>query len=208
MIKTKTDYPSIRQSDLSNAKLYANRNELVADLKSNYYNKKIAEIGVALGDFSDFILNQLNPQIFVAFDFFDIHNQSILWGRPTAEIFNGRTHQQFYQDRFKHLSEIVVIEQGLSKNTLPTYPNSFFDIIYIDAGHYYEDVLNDALNSVDKLDENGVLIFNDYIMYDHCNNEAYGVIPVVNELVVNNGWKIKGFALQNNMFCDISISRR
>tara|TARA_B100001123_G_C15106703_1_gene945761 strand:- start:32 stop:748 length:717 start_codon:yes stop_codon:yes gene_type:complete len=38
-----------------------------------------------------------------------------------------------------------------------------FDIIYIDGSHEYEDVLNDAHNSFEFLNENGIIIFDDFL---------------------------------------------
>jgi hypothetical protein len=37
--------------------------------------------------------------------------------------------------------------------------------------------------------------------------EDYGIVPVVNKMVVNQGWKVLGFALQKHMFCDIALVR-
>ena len=61
--------------------------------------------------------------------------------------------------------------------------------------------------SIRKLKENGVLVFNDYIICDHVAGVAYGVVPVVNDLCVNHGWKVLFFALQRQLFCDIGLYR-
>ncbi|MCM2511256.1 hypothetical protein ACVCIC_04940 [Burkholderia glumae] len=45
-------------------------------------------------------------------------------------------------------------------------------------------------------------------MYDPFVKAEYGIVPVVNEMVVNQGWKVIGFALQKDMFCDIAIQRQ
>jgi hypothetical protein len=81
-------------------------------------------------------------------------------------------------------------------------------MIYIDAGHDYPSVKKDATQSKEKIKEEGVLIFNDYIKYSHYDDSYYGIIPVVNELVVNQGFEVLGFALQADMYCDIAIRRR
>jgi hypothetical protein len=52
------------------------------------------------------------------------------------------------------------------------------------------------------------VVFNDYIMWDHVTDSAYGVVPVVNELVVNGGWEVVAFALEHQLFCDIAIRPR
>jgi hypothetical protein len=80
-------------------------------------------------------------------------------------------------------------------------------MIYIDAHHSYEAVRQDAANAKAKLKGNGILIFNDYTMYDHVNRGPYGVVQAVNELVVLEDWQVIGFALQSQMFCDVAIRR-
>jgi hypothetical protein len=46
-----------------------------------------------------------------------------------------------------------------------------------------------------------------YIMYDHMQQVVYGVVQVVNQMVVEENWRVVGFALNQNMFCDIAIRR-
>lgn len=86
-------------------------------------------------------------------------------------------------------------------------PNSTYDVIYIDGDHSYEGVLRDADVSARKLKSNGILIFNDYIIFDHVLGDPYGVVPVVHEFCVNRGWQVLFFALQNQLFCDIALGR-
>jgi len=44
-------------------------------------------------------------------------------------------------------------------------------------------------------------------MYDPFINSEYGVVQAVNKIVDEGGWKVTGFALEKNMFCDIAIQR-
>jgi hypothetical protein len=81
------------------------------------------------------------------------------------------------------------------------------DLIYIDAGHDIESVKRDMQEAVQKIKRDGTLIFNDYIMHDHITGSPYGVVPVVNDLVAQHGWKVVGFALQHHLFCDIALRR-
>ena len=59
-----TDYPAIAPEHLAeNARLYANRYDLIRHVfwPGNFANPAIAEIGVAFGDFSTFLIDTLNP---------------------------------------------------------------------------------------------------------------------------------------------------
>src|SRR5664279_5101501 len=60
---------ALTQRHLRDAKLYATRHDMVADLKIAP-GGVIAEIGVAYGDFSKYLLDTFKPKKFVAFDVF------------------------------------------------------------------------------------------------------------------------------------------
>jgi hypothetical protein len=87
-------------------------------------------------------------------------------------------------------------------------------MIYVDADHAYESVKRDAEISKQKVKDDGILIFNDYIMFDHYavfDPKAslwYGVVQVVNQLVVYDEFEVIGFAFKKDMFCDIAVRRR
>lgn len=204
---TPRDFPELSAKHVSGAKLYANRFDLVADLQIKE-SPLIAEIGVALGTFSKFMIERFKPKQFHAFDLFQIHQDATLWGKPTSEVLDGLTHLEFYQRAMLNSPSLVVTHAGLSGNTLQKIPDSFFDLIYVDAAHAYDEVKEDAKLSSRKLKHDGIIIFNDYIMYDPFVKAEYGIVPVVNEMVVNQGWKVIGFALQKDMFCDIAIQRQ
>ena len=201
------DYPALIHSNLKDARLYANRNDLIAELATSARGRCIAELGVALGAFSSFLIEALSPSQFVAFDTFDLHKIPILWGQDTSTIFAGRSHREYFKDRMSKHGRTVRLEEGPSHVRLATYPDEYFSLIYVDAGHDYESVSRDAEIASHKLSRDGLLVFNDYVMYDHVQSGMYGVVPAVNEMVVYKGWKVVGFALQHRMFCDIAIQR-
>lgn len=204
-----SNFPILHPHQFFGARLYANRESLVEDFSQcmpRLQGSRIAEIGVALGDFSSRLIDGFAPAEFVAFDNFQMHNFPTHWGMKSEEIFGERTHREFFEDRFKDRSTKVICEEGSSEVTVPLYPDEYFDLIYVDARHTYEDVAVDADNARNKLAKHGVMIFNDYIMFDHLLGTPYGVVQVVNELVNTHGWNVLGFALQQHMFCDIAIS--
>jgi glycosyltransferase involved in cell wall biosynthesis len=197
---------ALRQEHVEGARLFAGRREMVCGLRLPA-GGVIAEIGVALGDFSEFLLQTLTPRRFVAIDIWTMHEWPEHWGQRSEMLFQGKTHRGFYEDRFRPRGDQVVIEAGLSYDALERFPDACFDMIYIDAGHDYDNVRKDALVSARKIKPDGTLIFNDYIMYDHLQQVEYGVVQAVNQLVVDAGWRVVGFALDHIMFCDIAIRR-
>jgi hypothetical protein len=206
---TNTKFPAkLRPEHVAGARLFADRIELIKSF-SYLKNPIIAEIGVAYGDFSQVIIDELNPTAFHAYDIFRFHEYPVVWGKPPSETLNGLHHKTFYEGRFdkKIRSGQVVVFEGDSANRLAECDDEFYDIIYLDADHRYEGVLRDTTVSIRKLKRGGTLIFNDYIMYDHIGGVSYGIVHVVNDLCIHDGWQITHFAFERNMFCDIALRR-
>jgi len=200
------EVPELRPEHVDGARLFANRAELVASLdgaRGGY----VAEVGVALGEFSEVIIERLEPKRFVAVDTFTMHEYDEHWGRSSEGIFGGATHRDYFEARFARYGDQVEIAEGLSFDVLATYPDATFDMIYLDAMHDYDGLKRDVVVAVDKVKDDGTLVFNDYVMYDHLLGEPYGVVQNVNELVVGGGWRVVAFALHPHLFCDIALTR-
>lgn len=198
--------PALAQEHLRDARLFATRDDMLAAMPVTP-GGIIAEIGVAHGDFSEKILNVLRPRTLVAFDVFEMHTYKESWGVPTEVLLKGMTHPEYYRSRFAGRSESVVVEQGRSIDMVARYPDNHFDMIYVDAQHDYDGVKADTKLAAAKVKRDGVLIFNDYTLFDPFGGGHYGVVQAVNELVVATDWKVIGFALNYSMFCDIAVKR-
>ena len=59
----------------------------------------------------------------------------------------------------------VIIHRGFSDNIVPTFPNDFFDLIFVDGNHETEYVYRDGLMSLDKVKIGGYIVFDDYCDY-------------------------------------------
>jgi hypothetical protein len=202
-----SQFPALTRAHIdADARLYANREDLIASAGVPK-GGRIVEVGVALGDFSEFLMRTLKPQEFVAIDLFELHMWPMLWGRRTEEVFSGGNHVNFYRRRFENSSIPVRVEHDFSQVALSRFPDKYFDMIYVDVGHDYDNASTDAKISANKLKDDGVLVFNDYIMFDHITASPYGVVQAVNELIVSGGWRVVGLGLQHHMFCDIALRR-
>lgn len=55
----------------------------------------------------------------------------------------------------------IDIRRGFSHDILPTFPDNYFDVVYIDGNHEYEYVLADAKLAFEKTTPGGYIIFDD-----------------------------------------------
>jgi len=201
-------YP-LSQEHVKDAKLFSSRHEMIKSLAGSGINS-IAELGVAYGNFSEFLIETLKPKIFGAYDLFMFDQEDLmLWGESSFTKLKGESHISFFTKRIKekfkdNVNLLTYI--GDSSENLKKYEDTY-DLIYIDGNHTLEGVRRDSEASIKKLSPNGILIFNDYIMYDHKNKVDYGIVDVVNYLCVKKDWKIIGFALDREMFCDIMLQK-
>lgn len=200
------EIPVIENEHLVDARLHANRKSLVASLPVPR-GGKVAEIGVWQGAFSTFLIEELKPRQFFGFDTFDGHEWADWNGLTGAQLFDGLTHRQYYERAMAPHGNIAVPVEGRAEETLRGYTDRSFDLVYVDADHEYEPVKADAALAAEMVSATGFLVFNDYTLLDPGYYLPYGVVPVVNDLVVNRGWRIVGFALHEYLYCDIALRR-
>jgi len=198
-------FPALGSEQLVNAKLFGNRTDMIRSFDHLKGGKRIAEVGVLQGEFSEVLLEALAPAEFVALDLFDIHLSDHPWAKRMAEPFMGRTHLEYYQGRFP--GKNIKFVQGDSREGLLQFPDAYFDMIYIDGDHTYEGVRRDTEAALMKIKPDGTLVFNDYILYDWNVGDFYGTVPIVNELVMAHQFEVIAFAFERTMFNDIAIRR-
>lgn len=138
-----TNPPLIPAERFKNPRLFASREDMLRALVTREI-QCICEVGVAYGDFSEFLISTFKPELFAALDLFDMHNDEMAWGRPTIETFQGQTHLEFYENKMKGKVKEIIIKKGLSNDTLQELEDDAFDLIYVDAAHDYESAKKDG----------------------------------------------------------------
>lgn len=194
----------VKEEALKEAVLLPNRNAI---LKFMPQNAVCCEIGVAYGDFSIEILNEMIPEKFYAIDYFSQENlYEGFWGRDDFKRDN-MSHQQWYENRFKNeiASGIVETRQGFSWDCLNEFPDNYFDYAYVDAGHDYDSVSKDIAVLEKKIKKGGLIQFNDYGPYFISANSTCGVYPAVNEFINKGRHKVKYFSLNPISLHDIVV---
>ena len=200
-------YPVLSEAHLRHARVVPNR---LAALTLWPRDAVIAEVGVALGEFSKAVLAVCRPRRFLAIDRFDLHQLPALWGIPTSEHFNGLTHGEFYRSRFaaEIASGQVEVIEGDSASVISAMPDCSVDVFYVDADHTYDGVRRDLDTILPKVKPDGWIVMNDYIPAEiGFSNATYGVIQATNEFMITHGWEMVYFALAYVMYCDVGLRK-
>jgi ubiquinone/menaquinone biosynthesis C-methylase UbiE len=148
----------------------------------------VCEVGTDKGEFARCILNQTSPT--------ELHIIDISFERFDHDTFQavdiGQVSKTYEMDSYE---------------CLLTFPDHYFDWIYIDANHYYEAVKRDLAAAKTKVKENGYIVCNDYTSWSPSSMSKCGVAKAVNEFCIADYWKFVFFALQGNMYCDVALQR-
>lgn len=202
-------WPTVTQAHIHTlSRLWGDRKEMLRSFVTRRYFRRIAEVGVAMGGLSQFLIDEFNPTEFHAFDTFEMKREWLeKWGLPKDAP--ESSHLVAYMDAMTVFmmdrgmrEESVQIHCGKSWERMTMLSPMAFDLIYIDGDHSYEAVKRDIEASIPCLLADGFLVFNDYTV-----REGYGIVPAVNELLAAGGWEIVAFALQQEMYCDIALRR-
>lgn len=145
-------------------------------------NCEAVELGVLNGDFSQMILDVLNPGELSLIDPFRINNKKYKDGLTTA--YSTDDDYRRVLKRFE-ANDLVYVERYYSHNAVKKYPDESFDFIYIDACHLYECVKKDLKGWLPKLKKGGLLCGHDYT-----NAYGFGVVQAVDEFCAEHGFEM------------------
>ena len=183
---------------LKNCKVLPNRYYILEHIPKNGVG---VEIGVLGADWSKQLLENTLPAELILIDTYYSNDY------PGQKRFNRKTHEQYIRNEFSSYNERVKVVKGLSWDCMSAFADQYFDWIYIDAGHDYNSVKRDLAQAKRTIKENGLIIMNDYIMFDHFTKEKYGVVQATNEFMVENNYEMLFFALHSDMFCDVVLKK-
>lgn len=177
--------PELPAEKISLAKILPSRIKMLDCLPKNAV---CAEIGTLYGDFAREIISRTNPE--------KLHIVEMEW----KNFKSMGMEKDIEQGR-------ILMHNGCSWEVLDTFPDNYFDWIYIDANHTYFAVKKDIKVAIRKIKQDGYLIFNDYTLWDPLGVTEYGVMRAVNELVNTSDFSVKYLALECRGFNDIVLQR-
>jgi hypothetical protein len=219
--------PDLPPELLKNCKVFPDRIQVLSALPKGGV---IAEVGVALGDYSRILIDVLKPEKFYAFDNFIIgaenENREDLKVRIKGlrervkgahalfleELLDsGKSHPEYYQSRFysEIKSGVLEICKGLSWDMLKEFPDEYFDYIYVDADHKYESVMKDIEQVKQKMKKRGIIQFNDYCTFFPSEGLALsGVQRAVNEFMLEENYEMLYLCMESMGYYDVVVRRK
>lgn len=166
-----------------------NREEFLIELKSYLpIPCHVAEIGVLHGDFSEMILNIINPETLALVDPYVVSESK--YDEALNNLATAYSTEADYINLLKRFddkikAEQVIVNKEFSQNAVKNFPDKGLDCIYMDASHIYFDVKGDLTEWLPKLKENGVMCGHDYI-----EHSSFGVIQAVDEFMSEYGFEM------------------
>lgn len=161
---------------MQNCELLLNRSEMLSKLKKR---GKVAEIGVARGDFSELILKITEPDSLHLIDVWNSRRYDTSLFKEVTAKFKGEIGKGHIQ-----------IHKKLSTDAAEDFEDNYFDWIYIDTTHSYDTTREELVRYASKVKRDGIIAGHDYTMGIWNSLNRYGVVEAVHEFCVKYGWEL------------------
>jgi hypothetical protein len=184
----------LQQKHIAQLKVLLDRSALLNEMPKHSI---CAEIGVDQGDFSKAIFQITMPTKLHLID---------AWGDP------NRYHDDLklaVKERFnKEIEEEKIeINLGFSTEVLKTFPDNYFDWVYLDTDHTYKTTAAELSILKTKLKKTGIIAGHDYTIGNWIGNFRYGVIEAVHEFCVTDDWQLLFITSETNQCRNFAIKR-
>lgn len=184
--------PMLQDCHVKNCRFVESRLKILEYLPKN---SVVAEVGTQYGYFAEQIMAIAKPKKLHLLDYnFDLFK---------AEI--SKKQKSLVQEGIENGT--VELHEGDSSTNLRSFPEEYFDWIYIDADHAYQGVCKDIQQGYTKVKAAGMMVFNDYTNWSVCEVMPYGVAKAINEFCIANNWELVFFAFQALGYHDVAIRK-
>ena len=181
----------LENKHLENCKVLKDRNSVLDNLPKHSI---CVELGVEDGNFSEEIINRVDPVELVLVD-------------------NSEEDLLKVSKRFE-TNKNVITKLGDSVKIMETYNDNYFDWVYIDTDHSYELTKKELEVCSRKVKDDGHIALHDYIHFDYFGyltreeERFFGVIKAVNDFVLDNkDYEISHLTLESGMYNTIVIRK-
>lgn len=191
-------YPEVPldSRNIQNCKLVKNRLAMLEELAAESADWKMAEIGVAFGDFSEQILKICAPKRLYLIDCWD----SERFGEGVALV-REKFKPEIEQGRVK-------IMQGYSMEKLQEFEDGELDLAYIDTVHDYETTKQELELCERKVKSGGYICGHDYARYNVYSRMDYGVFDAVNEFAVCRDYEFIYLTMEKHGLQSFCLKKR
>lgn len=139
----------------------------------------VAEIGVNKGEFSTKVLQLTQPNKFHVVDMWS----SKRYHSGIQRIVESKFDQEIKQGKME-------LNLGMSTEVIPTFPDHYFDWVYLDTDHLLDNTRLELELLRTKMKSNGIIAGHDYIIGNWDGVVRYGVIEAVREFCIKHNWKM------------------
>lgn len=157
----------------------------------------IAEVGVDEGEFTEELLRVVNPR--------KLHLIDAWAGGRYPDQLAGIVAARF-KDQIAR--GVVEINRGFSDEVLATFPDEYFDWLYVDTNHSFETTRKELAVAAKKVKEGGIIAGHDFLTYDFAGGCMYGVVEAVHEFVCLNDWEFVYLTSESNRYISYAIRQR
>lgn len=146
-----------------------------------------AEIGVYKGEFVRAILDLAKPKKLHLIDPWYRFGREWPWSpgdRSTVNALIGilKTFES------ELIEQLIVLNIGYDLDVLPTFPDEYFDWVYLDTSHRYEQTRKELCILKTKVKATGIIVGDDW--YPDADEMHHGVYQAVNEFVESEPYEI------------------
>jgi hypothetical protein len=147
----------------------------------------VAEIGVKRGKYAKKILELSNPKLLYLIDPWDNEKGDYIKSNCDTLEKMSKHYKNTLKDFERSIKNgKVKVIKDFSYNVFSNFSNSYFDWIYIDGHHHYDDVYRDLTNFSPKVREDGLIIGHDFVNSTKTRRQKYGVVDAVRNFLHDN----------------------
>jgi predicted O-methyltransferase YrrM len=156
---------------------------------------RAVEVGVASGDFSQEIIARLRPDKLYLVDAWEDER---FW-EGLATVTNRFTKQIE--------TGAVEIVRGFSTEALSSFPDGYFDFIYLDTTHAYDLTAQELELSSRKCSVGGLIAGHDFSAGNVVAPHVYGVIQATGAFCRSAGWRYKYLSIDPDTYFSFCLER-
>lgn len=164
----------------------------------------VAEIGVHKGFFTNCILHQNKPDKLHLIDPWYLIGKEWDWGEEVNQILNQSTVDALIGILDYYRKELIegklILHVGWSEEVLAQFEDSYFDWVYVDTSHEYEDTFRELEILKSKVKATGVIAGDDLgfptvekAVKEFAKKEDYTIIyeGITDESITDGQWAIQ-----------------